>query len=320
MRATLVFLAFLVACSSDSGSGPPINTPASFYVANKGSSTISAFTTADAGNARPALTISGTNTTLDQPEGIVLDPAGVVITTSTNPSRIVVFAAHAVGDVAPVASIVGSNTRLSQPKGLALDHLGRLYVANTASDSILIFQNGATGNVPPIGAIGGSNSGLQAPQAIAIDIRGRLYVTSAFNSTILVFGAGASGNVRPTDTIVGGNTGLDAPMGVALDPGGRIYVANYGTGSASPSVTVYDAGATGNATPIATIKGASTLLDQPIGIALDAAGRIYVANSGTTSAQYRITVYAANANGDVAPVATLSGANTGLSVPSHLAF
>jgi hypothetical protein len=100
-----------------------------------------------------------------------------------------------------------------------------------------------------------------------------------------------------------------------------MYVANYGTGSANnSSVTVYAAGAKGNATPIATIKGANTLLDQPLGIALDAAGRIYVANSATTSAQYRITVYAAGATGDVAPVVTISGSNTGLSVPSHLAF
>src|SRR5213593_1207539 len=141
MRAALVSLALLVACSSDS-SGPPVNTPAPFYVANKGSSTLSVFTTADTANATPALTISGTNTTLDQPEGIVVDPAGVVIATSANPWRIVVFAAHAVGDVAPVASIVGSNTRLSQPRALALDQSGRLYVSNTASDSILIFQNG----------------------------------------------------------------------------------------------------------------------------------------------------------------------------------
>jgi sugar lactone lactonase YvrE len=320
MRVALVFLALLVGCSSDSSSPPP-NTPASFYVANKGSSTISAFTTADTGNATSALTISGTNTTLDQPEGIVVDPAGVVITTSANPARIVVFAAHALGDVAPVASIVGSNTRLSQPRGLALDQGGRLYVSNTAIDSILIFSNGATGNVGPVGVIGGSNSGLQAPEGIALDFRGRLYVASAFNNTVLVFGAGASGNVRPIDTIAGSNTGLDAPMGVTLDAGGRIYVANYGTGTGNnASVTVYDAGARGNATPIAAIKGANTLLDQPIGIALDAAGRIYVASSGTTSGQYRITVYAADANGNVAPVVTISGIHTGLSVPSQLAF
>lgn len=320
MRTALVLVALLVACSSD-GSGPPVNTPASFYVANKASSSLSAFTTADTGNATPALTISGTNTTLDQPEGIVVDPAGVVITTSANPWRIVVFAAHAAGDIGPVASIVGSNTRLSQPKGLALDQSGRLYVSNTASDSILIFPNGASGNVGPLTAIGGSNSGLQAPAGIALDIRGRLYVASAFNNTVLVFAPGASGNIRPIDTIAGSNTGLDAPMGVTIDPGGRIYVANYGTGSVSnSSVTVYASGATGNVTPIATIKGASTLLNQPIGIALDAAGRIYVASSGNTNAQYRITVYAAGATGDVAPIVTLSGANPGLSVPSFLAF
>src|SRR6267378_1411148 len=116
MRTTLVLLAFLAAaCSPTVGPPPPPPPPEQFYVANFGSSTISSFTIADTGNATPALTISGSNTTLDSPEGVVVDPAGVVITTSANPWRIVVFAARAAGDAAPVATLVGANTRLSHP-------------------------------------------------------------------------------------------------------------------------------------------------------------------------------------------------------------
>ena len=320
MRIELSVIVFLAACS-DSSAPPPNPTPERYYVANKGSSSISAFNVADTGNVAPALTIGGTNTTLDQPVGIVVDPAGVVITTSYNPPRIVVFAANAVGEVTPIATIVGSNTRLTQPTGLALDQAGRLFVANTSSDSILVFGNGARGNVPPGAAIGGSNTLLNAPEGIALDLHGKVYVTHLLGNSVVVFGASAIGNAAPVDTIAGPNTGLDTPVGIALDPGGRLYVANYGSGAANnSSVTVFAAGAHGNATPLATIKGDSTGLDQPVGIGLDAAGRIYVASSANGSHQYRITVYAHPASGNVAPLATIAGTNAGLSVPSHLSF
>ena len=319
MRLALVPLALLAACSS-STTGPPNTAPQRFYVANTGGPSITAYTTADTGNAAPSLTISGTNTTLDQPEGIVLDPTGIVLTTSANPWRILVFAANTIGDAAPVAAITGSNTALSHPTGLALDLRGRLYVANAGSNSILVFASGASGNVAPAGVITGSNTLLAAPGGIALDLRGRLYVTNTQSNVVTVFAAGANGNARPVDTIAGPATGLDAPRGITLDPGGRIYVANSSSGAATSRVTVYAATATGNATPVASISGDSTGLDQPTGITLGGAGDIYVASTAFTSNQYRITVYAGNANGNIAPLRTLAGINTGLSVPSHLSF
>src|ERR1700745_1396200 len=138
MRLALAILTLVAACSS-STTGLPSNSPVRFYVTNTGGASITAYTTADTGNAAPALTISGASTTLDQPEGIVLDPTGIVLTTSANPWRILVFAANTIGDGAPVTAITGSNTALSHPTGLALDQRGRLYVANSGSNSILVF-------------------------------------------------------------------------------------------------------------------------------------------------------------------------------------
>src|SRR2546428_7058985 len=112
MRAALVLLvAFLVACSSDGSGPPPPAPPPPFYVSNNGSSAISVFTTADTGNAAPAFTISGINTTLNQPEGIAVDPAGVAVTTSVSPAPIPAYRAHTVRLGAPVASMWGGDTR-----------------------------------------------------------------------------------------------------------------------------------------------------------------------------------------------------------------
>ena len=89
-----------------------------------------------------------------------------------------------------------------------------------------------------------------------------------------------SGNASPVATIKRTNTKL-AEFGYVLAVGatGKIYVAYaYGFGK----VIVYAAGANGNVAPIAAIAGPKTGLDDPVTIAVDAAGRIYVGNNGPT--------------------------------------
>ena len=54
------------------------------------------------------------------------------------------------------------------------------------------------------------------------------------------------------------DTGLTNPVGVAFDADGDLIVSNEG----SDSVTEYAPGATGDAPPIATIKGAATGLSR----------------------------------------------------------
>jgi len=96
---------------------------------------------------------------------------------------------------------------------------------------------------------------------------------------------------------------------VAASSLGTIYVANDG---ATPSITEYSVGASGNATPSATISGSLTGLTVPVGVAVDSSGTLYVANSTVGT----ITEYSAGANGNIAPIRTI----TGLDVPYALAF
>ena len=95
-------------------------------------------------------------------------------------------------------------------------------------------------------------------------------------------------------------------MGIAVDTvNNQIFVANR-----EESITVYSTSATGNATPVSTISGASTGLNAPSSIAVDTVNsQIFVANVQNNS----ITVYGITATGNVAPVRTISGASTGLS-------
>jgi sugar lactone lactonase YvrE len=229
---------------------------------------------------------------------------------------ILVYAAGASGNASPTATIAGGNTGLTGTFGIALDGAGNIYVANAGiPQSITVYAAGASGNATPTATIAGGNTGLNFPFGIALDGAGNIYVTNQGSNSITVYAAGASGNATPTATIAGGNTGLNSPAGIALDGAGNIYVTNVSL--ISPySITVYAAGASGNATPTATIAGGNTGLSAPWGIARDGAGNLYVANGGSDS----ITVYAAGASGNVTPTATIAGGNTGLNVPFGIAL
>jgi len=131
---------------------------------------------------------------------------------------------------------------------------------------------------------------------------------------VTIYAAGATGNVKPIQYIHGSRTGLSSPRDIAVDATGNMYVVNGDSGIGGGLVTVFAAGATGNAKPIQTISGSNTGLSDPFGIALDPLnGDIYVTNylSGSTKSS-SVTIYSPGSNGNVAPIGTIAGSDTGL--------
>jgi sugar lactone lactonase YvrE len=98
-----------------------------------------------------------------------------------------------------------------------------------------------------------------------------------------------------------------APIGaMAGTKHSAIFVAN------SYNVAAFPTGSHGNVAPIAL----NTEMADPIGLARDKSGRIYVVNNGTNT----VTVYSANANGNVEPVAVIGGSNSQLALPTAIAL
>jgi hypothetical protein len=98
-------------------------------------------------------------------------------------------------------------------------------------------------------------------------------------------------------------------------PERHLYVTNAG----SNTITIYDKMARGNVAPVRTIGGPNTGLTCPKQAAVDARGYVYVAVSSALPKPYgycndsgggEILVFAPGANGDVAPVRTISGPAT----------
>jgi hypothetical protein len=86
-------------------------------------------------------------------------------------------------------------------------------------------------------------------------------------------------------------------------------------GKPPSAVLFFGRNANGNASPVGEISGSKTMLELPMGLAMDSRGNIYVANVSNT-----ITVYAAGAEGNVAPVRTISGTKTLLNHPAGIAI
>ena len=240
--------------------------------------------------------------------------AATIFSTNANGNTITEFPAGTFGNLVPAAAVAGPAPGLVSPAAIAVDTAGNIYVANFASGpggigSITIYPPASSGNASPSAVIVGTNTLLAEPQGIALDNSRNIYVANLAN-LVTEYASGSNGNAAPIATITGALTQLAAPAGIALDSSGRIYVANLiGGASSFGSVTVYAAGANGNATPTAVIAGSNTGLSAPQGIAVDAAGNLFVANlTGGALQNGSITVYPPGSNGNVTPSATIAGA------------
>jgi sugar lactone lactonase YvrE len=315
-RAALVLVLALAGCNgtlTNYGSGPSATpTPAqTLSAANYLEANVVQFSTNANGNVAPTATIGGAATTIVGPRAVARDTAGKIYVADGDSHAIDIFAAGASGNVAPTARIVGSNTTLATPRGIGFDGSGNIYISNAGSDTVVVFAAGANGNVAPIRTIAGALTLIAGPQGIVVGSAGDFYDVQGDSNAILYFAAGASGNVAPTRNISGAATTLAAPEGLALDSSNTIYVASNGS-----SVLVFAAGATGNVAPIRSISGSSTTLNTfgARGIALDTAGNIYAGGSicGNLTIPSAVTVFAAGANGNVAPLRQITGALTTL--------
>jgi hypothetical protein len=258
------------------------------------------------GDVAPSSSLTGPNTagtTLILPTAVALDAVRKIYVVDFNVDRVDVFGAGATGTSAPTAVIGGSATGISGPQGVGVDAAGNVYVSNRNGNSVTVYAPGASGNAAPLRAIVGPLTTVTAPQQIVVTPSGDFYVAIGASNRVAYFAAGANGNIAPTRTL---NASFGAPTnGVALDTAGNIYLAS------TTQIGVYPPGSSGTPAPSRLIGGAATGLQLIEGIAVDPSGNIYASDCNA----HAIFVFAAGANGNVAPVRTISGPSTQLNCP-----
>ena len=189
--------------------------------------------------------------------------------------------------------------RLNGPTGVTVDAAGNVYVADTANHRIRkVTPAGVITTIAGTGTGGFSGDGGQAtaaqlfaPGGVAVDGAGNVYVGDTSNNRVrkvapdgtitTVAGTGTEGYTADGVPVV--TVDLHGPTALAVAADGTVYVVEYGGGRMRkilPSGTLvtvagqeYD-GFNGDGIP-----AASAQLDSPSGVAVDAAGNVYISDT-----------------------------------------
>jgi sugar lactone lactonase YvrE len=243
------------------------------------------------------------NAQLASPAGVAMDSAGNLYIADTL-NNLIREVSNGV-----ITTVVGNGTpgfsgdsgpaisaQLNAPSGIAVDSVGNLYIADSANNRIREVSGGVINTLAGVGTPGFSgdagpaiNAQLYAPSGIAVDSAGNLYIADTFNDAIREVSNGViatvAGNGSPG---FGGDNGpatgaqLNNPYGLAVDSAGNLYIADT-TGQRIRKVSSSGAISTvaGNGTPGFsgdTGPAINAQLDNPYGLAVDSAGKVYIAD------------------------------------------
>ena len=242
------------------------------------------------------------------PWGVAVDGAGnLYVAEETSNTIRKVTAAGVVTTLAGSSGVygyadgTGSAARLFQPWGVAVDAAGNVFVAD--QDNQLIRKVTATGLVTTLaGSPGayayadgtGSAARFWNPASVAVDGAGNVFVADSWNQVIRkVTPTGVvttlAGNASILDSYgrslgsyangTGSAAGFYGPWGVAADAAGNVIVADAGNNAirkitAAGVVTTLAGPGAGSADG----TGSAARFSSPAGVAVDAAGNVFVAD------------------------------------------
>jgi len=265
---------------------------------------------------------AATSASLSNPTGIAVDGAGnqFIADRGHNLIRKVTAATGIIstlaGNGAPAYTGDGlastdPGVSLNAPSSVALDSIGNVYIADTANNVIrkITAATGLIATVAGTGQPGATGDGgpataamLNQPQGVTIDGSGNLYIADTANHRIrridatgaitTIAGAGLPG--YQGDSGSASAAYLNLPRAVAFDPAGNMFIPDSANnvireviavnGVITPNSTIITyagTGVTGDTGDGAAATRATLL--APAGVAADAAGNLYIADTGNSS-------------------------------------
>ena len=223
---------------------------------------------------------TATSATLRQPRGVAVDAAGNVYIADTNN--------NAIRKVSPNGTIttLATGVNLYNPGGIAVDGAGNLFIADTGNS--LIRKMATDGTVSTVAGNGGYGPGgdggpaasaqLESPTAVAVDASGNIYIADT-NSGV-VRKVTRDGRIAT----LGGST-MKQPRSVAVDTAGNVYVSTQNNMVRRVTPAGVASTVAGNAFGGYSGDGGNASdaeLSAPGGLALDASGNLYIADTGNS--------------------------------------
>jgi sugar lactone lactonase YvrE len=266
---------------------------------------------------------AATSAALYSPQSVAVDAAGNLYIADTLDHRIRKVTA-ATGIITTVAGNgtggynasddggLATSAELNSPYGVAVDAAGNLYIADTLNNRIRKVT-AATGIITTLaGGAGTYNFGgpatgslVNRPYAVAVDAAGNVYIADQANNVyvdladvVTMVAATTSGSHQAgyiylvagggenayTDGILATDAQLYSPGGVAVDAAGNVYIADTYNKlirkvTAATGIITTVAGNTISGYTADGVAATSSELNYPWGVAVDAAGNVYIADT-----------------------------------------
>jgi sugar lactone lactonase YvrE len=254
-----------------------------------------------------------TSAELNFPTGIALDAEGnLYIADEVN------YCVRKVNTSGIITTVAGNGTlgfngdggqataaELGGPAGIAIDAMGNIYIADNNNGRIRkVTTNGIIATIAGNGNGGYTGDGGQAtnaeldePYYILLDAIGNLYISDTWNNVVrkvntLGVITTIAGNGYKAGTLSGGYSGdggqataaeLSHPEGLVVDAIGNIYISDYSNqrirmvNTSGIITTIAGSGAAGYNGD--GIPATTAYLQSPVGVAFDASGNLYIADS-----------------------------------------
>jgi sugar lactone lactonase YvrE len=299
--------------------GVAVDNAGNVYVADTVNNTIRKITPAGAVSTLAGLAGSvgsadgtGGAARFDYPHAVAADSAGNVYVADTEnntirkitPAGVVTTLAGLPGSSGS-SDGAGSAARFWGPQGVAVDSAGNIYVADTYNHTIRkITSAGLVTTLAGSEGFSGSEDGKGSvvrfydPEGVAVDSMGNVYVADTYNQIIRkITPAGVVTTLAglPGGSGVGSADGTGSaarfnyPHGIAVNSAGNVYVAD----TANHTIRVGGPTATQNYEPYlfstfaglsgslgsANGTGSAARFNRPLGVAVDTADNVYVADS-----------------------------------------